>query len=310
MPSGSIPVNACGAAAARTASTATWTFAVGAVLEADRHRQARAELAVDLALGRAGADRSPGDGVGDVLRRDRVEELAADRQPEVQHLEQQLAGHAQAGVDVAGVVEVGIVDQALPAGRRPRLLEVDAHHDEQVVAQLVRRSRERGARTRRRPRRRGRCTGPTTTSSRSSSPSQDRCRPRRGPAAPRSALGRGERELGRAGRPGRASGSIRSIRRSRMRSTSAMSRRSWLVPYRRQPRARRISLPAISATRRTSLGVVGERGRRQRLRAVADRLLGLVVDLDDDPVGARRRRRQRHRLDPVAPARARGSGRR
>ncbi len=51
--------------------------AVGAVLEADRHREAGGQLAVDLALGRARADRAPGDGVGDELRRDRVEELAA-----------------------------------------------------------------------------------------------------------------------------------------------------------------------------------------------------------------------------------------
>ena len=112
--------------------------AVGAVLEADRHREAGAELAVDLALGRAGADRPPGDRVGDVLRRDRVEELAADRQPEVEHLQQQRAGDAQAGVDVAGAVEVRVVDQSLPAGRGARLLEVDAHRDQQVVVQLPR----------------------------------------------------------------------------------------------------------------------------------------------------------------------------
>ena len=107
--------------------------AVGAVLEADRHRQARAELAVDLALGRARADRRPRDRVGDVLRRDRVEELAADRQAEAQDLEQQLARGGDAGVDVARAVEVRVVDEALPAGRRARLLEVHAHRDVQVV---------------------------------------------------------------------------------------------------------------------------------------------------------------------------------
>ena len=55
--------------------------AVGAVLEADGHRQPRSELAVDLALGRARPDRAPGDGVGDVLRGDRIQELAADGRP-------------------------------------------------------------------------------------------------------------------------------------------------------------------------------------------------------------------------------------
>ena len=54
--------------------------AVGAVLDADRHRQRAAQLPVHLARRRAGADRAPGHDVGDELRRDRVEELAADRQ--------------------------------------------------------------------------------------------------------------------------------------------------------------------------------------------------------------------------------------
>ncbi len=93
---------------------------------------------MDLALGRARADRAPGDGVGDVLRRDRVEELAADRQSQREHLEQQLARGAQARVDVAGAVEVRVVDQALPAGRRARLLEVHAHRHDEVGTELGR----------------------------------------------------------------------------------------------------------------------------------------------------------------------------
>ena len=157
--------------------------AVGAVLEADRHREAGAELAVDLALGRARADRPPGDGVGDVLRRDRVEELAADRQAEVEHLEQQRARDAQAGVDVAGAVEVGIVDQALPAGRRPRLLEVDPHRDQQVLAQLLARRRRAGRRSRAPPPSRGRCRArPRPAAGRRCRPA--RCRLRRGRAPP------------------------------------------------------------------------------------------------------------------------------
>ncbi|MFM8611045.1 MAG: 3-deoxy-7-phosphoheptulonate synthase, partial [Burkholderiaceae bacterium] len=42
--------------------------AVGAVLEADRRRQARGQLAVHLAFGGARADRAPADQVADVLR--------------------------------------------------------------------------------------------------------------------------------------------------------------------------------------------------------------------------------------------------
>src|SRR5918996_3274783 len=49
------------------------------------------------------------------------------------------------------------------------------------------------------------------------------------------------------------------------------------------------------------LRVLGEALGGDRLRTVADRLLRLVVDLDDDPVGAGGRGGERHRLHPVAP---------
>src|SRR5512133_3987471 len=49
-------------------------------------------------------------------------------------------------------------------------------------------------------------------------------------------------------------------------------------------------------------GVLGEVPGVQRLRTVAQRGVGVLVDLDDDPVGADRRRGARERLDqaPVA----------
>jgi hypothetical protein len=116
--------------------------AARAVLEADRHRQARGELAVHLALGCARADRAPRDQVGHELRRDRIEELGAGRQPHLEHVEQEAACAAQALVDVELAIERGVVDQALPAHGRARLLEVDAHHDHQVVAEVFLHVRE------------------------------------------------------------------------------------------------------------------------------------------------------------------------
>ena len=84
---------------------------------------------MNLALGRPRADRAPGDQVAEVLRRDDVEKLAAGRHPEAVDLEQQLATDAQAFVDAVGLVEIRVVDQAFPADRGARLLEVDPHHD-------------------------------------------------------------------------------------------------------------------------------------------------------------------------------------
>ena len=138
MPASSIPAKACEAAAARTASTATWMLpSVRFLNPIGIERPEASWRCVWLSEVRAPIAPQP-TAVGDVLRRDRVEELAADRQPGVQHLEQQLAGDPQAGVDVAAFVQVRVVDQSLPAGRRPRLLEVDAHHHQQLVAQRPR----------------------------------------------------------------------------------------------------------------------------------------------------------------------------
>jgi cobaltochelatase CobN len=52
-------------------------------------------------------------------------------------LEEELARQAQALVHVEGLVEARVVDEALPAHRRARLLEVHAHHDGEVVLQAL-----------------------------------------------------------------------------------------------------------------------------------------------------------------------------
>ena len=74
--------------------------------------------------------------------------------PRLLIVEQHVAREPQAVVDVEAAVEIGIVDQALPADRGARLLEIDAHDDLEAVGQLFAQA-PRGAR-RSRPRRRGR----------------------------------------------------------------------------------------------------------------------------------------------------------
>ena len=111
--------------------------AVGAVLEAHRAAQARGELTVTLALGRARADGAPGDQVGDKLRAQQIEELRARGQAERRQLQQQAPRTLQTFVDREAAVEVRVVDVTLPAHRRARLLEVGAHDNQQVVVQFV-----------------------------------------------------------------------------------------------------------------------------------------------------------------------------
>ena len=98
--------------------------------------------------------------------------------PSAVDLEQQLARDAQALVDAEAVVEVRVVDQALPADRGARLLEVDPHHDlERVGVALA--LRPSGARAYSSAAAGSWIEhGPMTTSSRSSLPLHDAARMR------------------------------------------------------------------------------------------------------------------------------------
>ena len=111
--------------------------AVGAVLEADRGRETGGELAVHLALGGAGADRAPGHEVADVLRRDHVEELAARRHPRLVDAHEEVPSDAQSLVDAEAAVEIRVVDEAFPADRRARFLEVNAHQHFELAFVLL-----------------------------------------------------------------------------------------------------------------------------------------------------------------------------
>ena len=101
-----------------------------------------------LRFGGARPDGAPRDQVRDVLRGEQVEELGPARQPHAVDVEQQLPREAQALVDREAAVEPRVVDEALPADGRARLLEVHAHHDGEIGAQPARRRREQSPRTR------------------------------------------------------------------------------------------------------------------------------------------------------------------
>jgi hypothetical protein len=115
---------------------------VGAVLEPHWHRQAGRHLPVHLALGGAGADRTPGRRVGEVLGRDGVQPLAASGQAESQHVEQQTAGHPQAAVHIMATVHARATGQAFPCESDARLLQVHPHDNQQVGGVLVAQPRQ------------------------------------------------------------------------------------------------------------------------------------------------------------------------
>lgn len=55
----------------------------------------------------------------------------------MRQVDEELPAHAEALIDVEAVVDVRVVDQALPPDRGAGLLEVRAHHDQQLVLVLL-----------------------------------------------------------------------------------------------------------------------------------------------------------------------------
>lgn len=107
--------------------------AVRRVFEASGHRQRGRELAVHLRLGCARANRAPRNEVGRVLGGDGIQELAARRQAQLRDVQEKSAREPEALVDLEAAVHLRIVDEALPADSRTRLLEVDTHDDVKVL---------------------------------------------------------------------------------------------------------------------------------------------------------------------------------
>lgn len=111
--------------------------AVGAVLEADGERQTGGKLTVKLGLGCSCTDGANGDAVGKELGGDCVEHLGGNGHAVGGQVDEELAGNAQALVDLEGGVDIRVVDQAFPADGCARLLEVSAHDDAEIAGELL-----------------------------------------------------------------------------------------------------------------------------------------------------------------------------
>jgi hypothetical protein len=111
--------------------------AVGTVLETDRERKTRSKLTVKLRLGGTGTNGADRDTVGKELRRDGVEHLSGNWETLGGQVNEKLAGNTETLVDLEGVVDIGVVDQTLPADGCSGLLEVGAHHNAEIVGESV-----------------------------------------------------------------------------------------------------------------------------------------------------------------------------
>ncbi len=107
------------------------------VLEPDGHRQAACQFAMDLAFCGSCADGTPRNEIGHELRGNRVEELGAGGHAQANDVAQEGPGDAQTLIDVEGAIEIGVVDETLPAYGCAGFLEVSAHHDHQIFSESI-----------------------------------------------------------------------------------------------------------------------------------------------------------------------------
>jgi hypothetical protein len=112
--------------------------AVGAVLEPHGEGKTGGKLSVQLGLGGARADGADRDEVGQELGGDGVEHFRGDGHTPARQVHVHLARDAQTLVDLETVVDVRVVNEALPADGGAGLLEVGAHDDAEVAGELVR----------------------------------------------------------------------------------------------------------------------------------------------------------------------------
>lgn len=117
---------------------------VGTVLETNGEREARGKLTVQLGLGGAGTNSTDGNAVGQELRRDGIKHLASNGHASSGKVDKELARHTQTLVDLERRVDIGVVDQTLPADGSSRLLQVGTHNNAEIIAELVSENLELG----------------------------------------------------------------------------------------------------------------------------------------------------------------------
>ena len=95
-----------------------------------------------LALGGPCADGGPADEVGQILRHHGIQELGGGRETQVVHRQEESPSDSQAGIDIVRAVQLGVVDETLPPDRRAGLLEINPHHQKELIRNLGRQGGE------------------------------------------------------------------------------------------------------------------------------------------------------------------------
>ena len=111
--------------------------AICAVLVTNGEGKTGSQLSVKLGLGGAGTDGPEGDEISKELRGDGVEHLRGNGETGAGEVYVELAGDTQTLVDVVSLVDIGVVDQTLPADGGAGLLEICAHDDAEVFGELA-----------------------------------------------------------------------------------------------------------------------------------------------------------------------------
>lgn len=92
---------------------------------------------MELTLGRSGANGTDREQIGKELRRDGIQHFTGNRHALGSKIDEELAGNSQALVNLEAAVDIGVIDQTLPADSCAWLLKVRSHNNEKLIFVLL-----------------------------------------------------------------------------------------------------------------------------------------------------------------------------
>lgn len=107
--------------------------AVGSILEAHGEREPASQLTMKLGLGGSRTHGADGEQISQELGGDGIQHLAGNGHALIGQVDEQLAGDPETLVDLERVVDIRVVDEALPADCGTWFFKVGSHHDHELV---------------------------------------------------------------------------------------------------------------------------------------------------------------------------------
>mmetsp|Transcript_2453 Transcript_2453/g.4920 ORF Transcript_2453/g.4920 Transcript_2453/m.4920 type:complete len:266 (-) Transcript_2453:289-1086(-) len=107
------------------------------ILEANRARETRRKLTMNLTLRRTCSNSTPRDKVPNKLRREGIQELDTSWQPKLVHFQKEPSRLAKPFIDLKRPIKTWVINQSLPADSSTWLLKVHTHNNQDLIGNTL-----------------------------------------------------------------------------------------------------------------------------------------------------------------------------